>query len=201
MAKLLAKCKLCRRAGEKLFLKGEKCNTQACPFIRRSYAPGQHGRIPRRLSEYGLQLREKQKAKRIYQVNERQFKNYFKKAEKMKGVTGENLLRLLEMRLDNVVYRLGFSSSRAQARQIVSHGHILVNGRKVNIPSYQVKVGDKIALKEKSRKSFPILKVEKLPSWLSFDKKTNEGKVVDVPVRGDIDFNIAEDLIIEFYGR
>ncbi|MCG0276109.1 MAG: 30S ribosomal protein S4 [Thermosediminibacteraceae bacterium] len=200
-------CRLCRREGIKLYLKGERCYTPKCAIDRRGYAPGQHGQMKRKLSEYGLQLREKQKAKRIYGVLERQFKIYFEEAVRRKGVTGENLLRLLECRLDNVVYRLGFAKSRAQARQIVRHGHIEVNGRKVNIPSYQVKPGDVIAVREKSR-SLELFKEmaeagkgRMVPEWLSVNYDTLTGEVMRLPNREDIDVPIQEHLIVELYSK
>lgn len=200
-------CRLCRREGIKLYLKGERCYTPKCAIDRRGYAPGQHGQMKRKLSEYGLQLREKQKAKRIYGVLERQFKIYFEEAVRRKGVTGENLLRILECRLDNVVYRLGFAKSRAQARQIVRHGHIEVNGRKVNIPSYQVKPGDVIAVREKSR-SLELFKEmaeagkgRMVPEWLSVNYDTLTGEVVRLPNREDIDVPIQEHLIVELYSK
>jgi small subunit ribosomal protein S4 len=197
-------CKLCRREGEKLFLKGEKCFTEKCPFSRRSYAPGQHGRLPARVSEYRLRLREKQKARRIYALSERQFANYFERASKKKGVTGERLLELLERRLDNVVYRLGFATSRAAARQLVRHRAILVNGRLVNIPSYQVRVGEVIRVAPKKEKLAKEA-LEKFPdritpSWLALTGEV-EGKVLAIPKREEIDTPIEENLIVEYYSR
>ncbi|TYP50333.1 30S ribosomal protein S4 [Thermosediminibacter litoriperuensis] len=200
-------CRLCRREGMKLYLKGERCYTPKCAIDRRGYAPGQHGQMKRKLSEYGLQLREKQKAKRIYGVLERQFKIYFEEAIRRKGVTGENLLRLLECRLDNVVYRLGFAKSRTQARQIVRHGHIEVNGRKVTIPSYQVRQGDVIAVREKSRsldffkEMAEAGKARIVPEWLSVNYDTLTGEVVRMPNREDIDVPIQEHLIVELYSK
>ncbi len=201
-------CKLCRREGVKLYLKGEKCFKDSCPIQRRPYPPGEHGRERRKkLIGYGQQLREKQKVKRLYGLLEKQFKNYFKQAERQKGITGENLLRLLERRLDNVVYRLGLASSRAQARQIVLHGHIKVNGRKVNIPSFLVKVGDEIELVEKMRKnvfvqsSLTLSTGRGIPEWISFDKENFKGKILRMPVRDDIDANINEHLIVELYSK
>ena len=200
-------CRLCRREGIKLYLKGDRCYSDKCPLVRRPYAPGQHGQVKRKLSEYGLQLREKQKAKRIYGVLERQFRNYFEEAERMKGVTGENLLILLERRLDNVVYRLGFASSRAQARQLVRHGHFTVNGRKVDIPSYLVRPGDKIAVKDKSRE-LPLFKelaaaaaVHTPPAWLKVDPEKMEGEVLALPTRDQIDVPVQEHLIVELYSK
>lgn len=202
------KCKLCRREGEKLFLKGDRCYTSKCAFERRRYPPGVHGPTSRRkLSIYGLQLREKQKVKRIYGVLEAQFKRYFELARKMPGNTGENLLTLLERRLDNVVYQLGFAESRAQARQFVRHGHVRVNDRKVDIPSYLVKEGDVISVKEKSRnipaivKSLEARDLQALPAWLSLDKEKFEGRVVRLPVRADITHPINERLIVELYSK
>lgn len=200
-------CRLCRREGEKLFLKGDRCYTDKCAFERRKYAPGQHGSGRSKISDYGLQLREKQKVKRIYGVLERQFRKYFAEAQKKKGVTGEQLLQFLEMRLDNIVYRLGFASNRRQARQLVNHGHILVNGRKVNIPSYRVKVGDQVEVKEASR-SIPFIQesIEKienrgLSEWLELDKENFRGKVVDIPVREQIPLTVKESLIVELYSK
>ncbi|MDN5331575.1 MAG: small subunit ribosomal protein [Tepidanaerobacteraceae bacterium] len=200
-------CRLCRREGIKLYLKGERCYTPKCAIDRRGYAPGQHGQMKRKLSEYGLQLREKQKAKRIYGVLEQQFKIYFEEASRRKGVTGENLLRLLECRLDNVVYRLGFAKSRAQARQVVRHGHIEVNGKKVDIPSYQVRPGDVIAVREKSRsldlfkEMAELGKGRVLPEWLSVNYDTLTGEVLRYPNREDIDVPIQEHLIVELYSK
>jgi small subunit ribosomal protein S4 len=200
-------CRLCRREGQKLYLKGEKCFSEKCPVARRPYAPGQHGQASRKLSEYGLQLREKQKAKRIYGVLEAQFANYFEKADRIPGVTGENLLRLLEMRLDNVVYRLGYGRSRTEARQVVRHNHILVNGKKVNIPSYQVKIGDVIEIKEKSKglqrfKDITDTTASRIiPEWLEADIDNLKGKVVALPERDQIDIDIQETLIVELYSK
>ncbi|MCF6097639.1 30S ribosomal protein S4 [Thermovorax subterraneus] len=200
-------CRLCRREGIKLYLKGERCYTPKCAIDRRGYAPGQHGQMKRKLTEYGLQLREKQKAKRIYGVLEQQFKIYFEEASRRKGVTGENLLRLLECRLDNVVYRLGFAKSRAQARQIVRHGHIEVNGKKVDIPSYQVRPGDVIAVREKSRslelfkEMAELGKGKVMPEWLSVNYDTLSGEVLRYPNREDIDVPIQEHLIVELYSK
>ncbi|AFK86055.1 30S ribosomal protein S4 [Thermoanaerobacterium saccharolyticum] len=198
-------CKLCRREGMKLFLKGDKCYTEKCPFARRPYAPGQHGQNKKKLTNYGAQLREKQKLRRYYGVLERQFERYFEEAERMKGITGDNLLQLLERRLDNVVYRLSIASSRAQARQFVSHGHILVNGKKVDIPSYLVKAGDVISVKDSS-KSLDVIKnnVEastNIPDWLDFNRDSLEGKVLSLPTREHIDLPIEEHLIVELYSR
>ena len=202
-----AVCRQCRREGQKLFLKGERCYTKKCALERRAYAPGQHGQGRKKVSEYGKQLRTKQFAKRYYGVLEGQFRHYFEKAEKMQGVTGENLLALLESRLDNVAYRLGFGTSRAQARQIVLHGHVTVNGRKVNIPSYLVKPGDVVALKEASR-SLTLIKditestsARPVPKWLDLDKQNQQGKVVSLATREDIDLPIEETLIVELYSK
>lgn len=204
-----AVCKLCRREGLKLYLKGDRCYSDKCAVAKRAYAPGQHGQSHsrRKVSEYGLQLREKQKARRIYGVLEKQFRNYFHKAEHQKGITGENLLRLLEARLDNVVYRLGFANCRVEARQLVLHGHFTVNGRKVNIPSYAVRIGDAIAIKENSKKSAKFAEIAELaahktlPGWLEMDKDSLEGKVLALPSREDIDVPIEEHLIVELYSR
>lgn len=202
-----AVCRQCRREGQKLFLKGERCYTKKCAIERRAYAPGQHGQGRKKVSEYGKQLRTKQFAKRYYGVLEGQFRHYFEKAEKMQGVTGENLLALLESRLDNVAYRLGFGTSRAQARQIVLHGHVTVNGRKVNIPSFLVKPGDVVALKEASR-SLTLIKditestsARPVPKWLDLDKQNQQGKMVAMATREDIDLPIEETLIVELYSK
>lgn len=203
-------CKLCRREGEKLFLKGERCFSPKCAFERRSYAPGVHGRqaqFRRKESDYALQLRAKQKARRVYGIYERQFRRYFRDAQRQKGLTGVNLLTMLESRLDNVVYRLGFASSRAQARQLVQHGHFDVNGRKTNIPSYLVKAGDVIVVRDPSRSNpyfkdvSQVLDESRVPAWLSLDLSHLTGRVVDLPSRDDIDITISEQLIVEFYSR
>lgn len=200
-----AVCRLCRREGLKLFLKGDRCYTDKCAFARRAYAPGQHGQDRKKLSNYGLQAREKQKAKRIYGLLETQFRNLYEKAEKLRGVTGENLLILLEKRLDNVVYRIGYGSSRAEARQLVTHGHFLVNGKKVDIPSYQVSVNDVITVKEASRakEKFKVFaeNPKTLPNWLSANPENFEGKVVSEPNRADIDVPVNETLIVELYSK
>ncbi|MDY2880002.1 MAG: 30S ribosomal protein S4 [Candidatus Borkfalkiaceae bacterium] len=202
-----AKCRLCRREGGKLFLKGDKCYKTSCPFEKRPVAPGQHGADRKKVSEYGLQLREKQKTKRIYGVLEGQFKEYYVKADRMKGITGENMLSLLERRLDNVVYRMGIAVSRAQARQLVTHAHFSVNGRPVDIASYQVKVGDVIAVKETKKSSpyFEALKATaksgKMPKWLDFDTEKLEGKILALPTREDIDSQISEHMIVELYSK
>lgn len=202
-----AVCRLCRREGMKLYLKGERCYTDKCGITKRRYAPGQHGQGRKKLSEYGLQLREKQKVRRFYGVLESQFAKYFEMANKQKGITGENLLAILETRLDNVVYRLGFGSSRAESRQLVVHGHFEVNGKKVNIPSYLIKVGEVIAIKEKSRGSEKIKAVIEansgrvVPKWLDVNKDTLEGKVIAYPQRDDIDLETEEHLIVELYSK
>lgn len=200
-------CRLCRREGMKLFLKGERCFTDKCAADRRQYAPGQHGQARSKLSEYGIQLREKQKIRRIYGVLERQFRLYFERAERMRGITGSNLISLLERRLDNVVFRLGFSMSRSEARQMVRHGHILVNGRKVNIPSFLVKVGDKVEVREKSRKiqrisdSLGAVSRRPMPSWLDLDKAAFAGAVRAMPVREELTLQMNEQLVVELYSR
>ena len=200
-----ANCKLCRREGQKLCLKGERCYSTKCAIERRNYAPGQHGQARKKQSEYGLQLREKQKAKRFYGVPETQFRNTFEKAENKKGQTGENLMIALETRLDNVVFRLGFAASRKEARQLVTHGHFTVNGKKANIPSMEVKAGDVIKVKEKSQSSPKFKEVKEMsitvPSWMTVDVEKLEGKVVAMPRREDIDTPIAEHLIVELYSK
>jgi len=200
-------CRLCRREGQKLYLKGERCFSPKCAVDRRPYAPGQHGQNRKKLSEYGLQLREKQKAKRIYGVLETQFANYFEEADRIPGITGENLLRLLELRLDNVIYRLGYGRSRTEARQVVRHNHVLVNGKRVNIPSYQVKVGDVIEIKEDSKSMQRFKDIVEttasrlVPEWLEDDKDNLSGKIVSVPNRDQIDVEIQETLIVELYSK
>ena len=206
MAKLIgADCRQCRREGCKLFLKGERCTTKKCAFERRPSLPGQHGSARKRVTEYGLQLREKQKVKRAYGILEKQFRRYYEEAVRMKGVTGENMLSLIERRLDNVVYRMGIGSSRAESRQIVNHGHITVNGRRVNIPSFIVKAGDVIEVKESKREleMFKQLKGMKIimPKWLEFNSEELKGKILALPTREDIDLGIKEHLIIELYSR
>ena len=204
-----AVCRLCRREGMKLYLKGDRCYSDKCAFATKQYAPGQHGQgnARKKVSEYGMQLREKQKVKRIYGVEENQFRLYYDKASRQNGVTGENLLRLLERRLDNVVYRLGMASSRVDARQLVRHGHFTVNGRKVNIPSFLVKEGQVITVKESSRKSPKFEEIaaaiahRNAPQWLDLDKENLVGKVIGMPSREDIDLPINEQLIIELYSR
>jgi small subunit ribosomal protein S4 len=202
-----AVCKLCRREGTKLYLKGERCYTNKCAVDRRPYAPGQHGQRRKKLSEYGLQLREKQKARRTYGILEKQFQNYYVEAARQKGVTGENLLRLIERRLDNVVYRLGFAASRKEARQLVRHGHFTVNGRKVNIPSYLIRIGDEIAVKDGSKDSPKFKELMELaasktpPAWLEVDAENLRGRVLAYPNREDIDTAIEEHLIVELYSK
>ena len=206
-----AVCKLCRRKGEKLFLKGERCLSQKCALERRPYGPGQHGKQSqfrrRKTSDYAVQLRAKQKAKRAYGVFERQFRRYFREAERRRGLTGANLLVMLESRLDNVVYRLGFGTSRPQARQLVRHGHLEVNGRRVNIPSYLVRPGDIVAVRSNSRQKtfFKDLALDlehrSVPDWLSRDDGSMSGHVLAHPERGHVDVAFDEQLIIEFYSR
>lgn len=203
-----AVCRLCRREGAKLFLKGERCYTRKCAFERRSYAPGQHGQSgTTKVKEYGQQLREKQKMRRIYGVRERQFRGYLSEAMRKRGVTGEALMQSLEQRMDNVVYRMGFSSSRSQARELVSHGHFLVNGRKVNTPSYKLKPGDVVEVKETSRGIQPIVEAiessggARIPQWLEVDPEKRTGKIARVPLREEIDTQVDETLIVEFYSR
>lgn len=202
-----AVCRLCRREGMKLYLKGDRCYSDKCAVVVKNYAPGQHGQGRKKVSEYGTQLREKQKVRRMYGVQEKQFHTYFEKAERQKGVTGTNLLRLLELRLDNVVFRLGLASSRVDSRQLVRHGHFTVDGRKVNIPSYLVKVGQVISVSEKSRKSPKFEEIaaavahRNAPQWLEQDKENLTGKVIALPVREDMDANINEQLIVELYSR
>jgi small subunit ribosomal protein S4 len=201
-------CRLCRREGMKLFLKGTKCFSDKCPIEKRNFAPGQHGKDRKsKIVGYGLQLREKQKTKRIYFAQEGQFRNYFEKAARSRGVTGELLLQQLERRLDNVVYRLGFGISRRQARQLVRHGHIQVDGRKVNIPSYQVSVGEEIAIRQGSLK-LPILEAAKdfashqnLANWLEIDRDNYKGRVLALPKREDINLPVNEQLIVELYSK
>ena len=200
-----AKCRQCRREGCKLFLKGERCTSGKCAIDRRPVVPGQHGAAHTRVTEYRIQLREKQKVRNAYGILERQFSNYYEKAVRSKQTTGFALLQMLELRLDNVVYRMGIGSSRAEARQRVGQNHITVNGKKVNIPSYQVKVGDVIAVKESSQnlEMFKALKDLKIvmPKWLEFNNETLTGKILALPERDDIDLNIKENLIVEFYSR
>ena len=200
-----ADCKICRREGCKLFLKGERCLTKKCAFERRPNVPGVHGAARKKITEYGLQLREKQKVKRAYGLQEKQFRSYYAKANTMRGKVGENMLSLLERRLDNVVYRMGIGASRAESRQIVNHGHITVNGKTVNIPSYIIKVDDVVSIKENKRElqMFKDLKDVKvvMPKWLEFDSSKLTGKINALPTREDIDMNIQEHLIIELYSK
>jgi small subunit ribosomal protein S4 len=199
------KCKQCRREGIKLFLKGERCLTEKCAIERRSYPPGEHGRGRIKQSEYLLQLREKQKARRYYGILEKQFRLYYDRASRLSGITGEALLRMLELRLDNVVYRLGFASSRAQARQLIRHGHLQVNGRRVNIPSYQVRPGAVVSLKQPS----PVEQIVRdatdltasVPPWLQADHDNLTGKVLKAPERDEIDAPVQEQLIVELYSK
>jgi len=202
-----AVCRLCRREGTKLYLKGDRCYSSKCAIDRRGYAPGQHGQMRRKPSEYGLQLREKQKARRIYGVLERQFRNYYETAVRQKGVTGENLLRILESRLDNVIYRMGFASSRPQARQIVRYGHVEVNGKRVTIPSFRVKEKDVVAIRENSRSLSMFKEIAEqgeskvVPEWLSVNFETLTGEINYLPKREDIDVPIQEHLIVELYSK
>ena len=203
-----AVCRLCRREGQKLFLKGQRCLTDKCAIEKRNFPPGQHGKSRRpKPVGYGVQLREKQKVRRLYQILEDQFRNYFEKAARSKGVTGENLLLMLERRLDNVVYRLGWAASRAEARQLVRHGHIAVKGRKVSIPSYEVSVGEEISVREGSRENAAILRSLDLAGnrgvapWLSFDRAALKAQVSSLPKREDISFPIQEQMIVELYSK
>ena len=200
-----ADCRLCRREGCKLFLKGDRCISPKCAMEKRPVAPGQHGLGRKKVTEYGEQLREKQKVKRAYGLLEKQFREYYENATRMKGVVGENMLSLLERRLDNVIYRMGIGDSRAQSRQIVNHGHICVNGRVVNIPSFSVKVGDIVSIKESKQdvEKFKQLRGIKItmPKWLEFDTNSMSGKILALPKRDDIDLNIREHMIIELYSR
>jgi small subunit ribosomal protein S4 len=201
------KCRQCRREGEKLFLKGEKCFTDKCAIERRNYAPGQHGQKSTRLSDYGVQLREKQKLRRIYGILERQFHNNYQLADKQRGITGENLLQLLECRLDTVSYRMGFGASRSEARQIVRHNGILVNGRRVNIPSYQVKPGDVVEVAEKAKNHLRIkaaveaAEQRSFPDWIDMDVKAMKGIFKTKPERSDLPSSINESLVIELYSK
>lgn len=202
-----AVCKLCRREGQKLFLKGSRCYTNKCAIERRSYAPGQHGQSRKKVSEYGMQLREKQKAKRYYGMLEKQFHKYFLMAERRRGVTGESLLQICESRLDNVVYLLGWASSRAQARQLVTRGHFEVNGKKVNIPSYLVKAGDVITVRAAAIETDGIKDIievnggRPVPQWLSLEIEAKEAKVLNLPARDQIDAPVNEQLIVELYSK
>ncbi len=200
-------CKLCRREGKKLYLKGERCTSGKCALERRNTAPGQHGAAKKKMGEYGMQLREKQATRRYYGVLERQFKNYYEEADRKEGMTGENLLILLERRLDNVVYRMGLAESHKEARQLVLHAHFTLNGKKVNVPSILVKPGDVIAVKEASRSSTKFkalaeaLESKVAPKWLDVDKTNLQAKVVSFPAREDIDFEFNEQLIVELYSK
>lgn len=200
-------CRLCRRENQKLFLKGDRCNTDKCAFERRGYPPGQHGQGRIKFSEYGLQLREKQKIKRIYGMQEKQFRNLFEFADRKKGVTGNNLLSMLERRLDNVAYRAGFANSRAEARQLVRHGHFVVNGQKVNIPSFIVNKGDMVEVREKSRNTARIMgalegvKRREIPQWIELDAAGMKGRVRDIPTRDDITAPMEERLVVELYSK
>ncbi|MDR0549912.1 MAG: 30S ribosomal protein S4 [Deltaproteobacteria bacterium] len=202
-----AVCRICRRENTKLFLKGDRCYANKCAFERRSHAPGQHGGRRGKLSDYGTQLREKQKVKRTYGLLEKQFRSLFDQAVRQKGVTGANLLILLERRLDNIVYRLGFASSRNQARQLVTHGHFLVNDHKVDIPSYLVKGGDSVTLREKSRQNLNVQQsLETVarrgtPRWLELDKAAFSGRVKELPLREDLTMTVSEQLIVELYSK
>ena len=202
-----AVCRLCRREGQKLYLKGDRCYTNKCSVGRREYAPGQHGMARKKLSEYGLQLREKQKARRFYGVLEKQFAHYFELAEKRKGITGENLLAILESRFDNIVYRLGFTMSRAEARQMVRHGHFALNGKRVTVASILVKPGDVITLREKStsldkfKNNLEANATKVVPKWLDFDAAKFEGKMLSYAAREDIDLPLEEHLIVELYSK
>ena len=200
-------CRLCRREGAKLFLKGCRCYSKKCSFERRPTPPGQHGVRRRKVGDYGLQLREKQKVRRTYSVLERQFKNYFDAADARPGMTGENLLRMLELRLDNGVYRMGFAPSRAAARQLVTHGHFTVNGRPTNIPSYQLKAGDRVEVRESHREREPFkvaketLRSHQTPEWLSIDAAKLSGAVLDQPRRDQMPLDLNEQLVVEYYSR
>lgn len=200
-------CRLCRRQNMELYLKGERCYTDKCAIKRRNYPPGQHGQARVKVTDYGVQLREKQKVRRIYGILEKQFRSYFQEADRMKGVTGENLLSLLERRLDNTIYRLGFATSRTEARQLVKHSHITLNGRKANIPSIIVKPGDVVELREKSRKiavindSLAAVVRRGVPQWLELDKDAYKGLIKALPVREDITLPIQEQLIVELYSK
>jgi small subunit ribosomal protein S4 len=200
-------CRLCRREGLKLFLKGDRCYSDKCAFERRNYAPGDHGQIRRKYSDYGVQLREKQKLKRMYGLLERQFRGYFEKADRQKGITGTNLLLFLERRLDNMVFRIGFANSRNEARQLVRHNHFLVNGKPVNIPSYLVGVGSEIQVKEKSRKVGKILEAMEtvarrgIPQWLELDKDNFKGVVKTLPSREELVMPVQEQLVVELYSK
>ena len=200
-------CRICRREGQKLFLKGSRCYSDKCSISRRNYAPGQHGQKRAKLSEYGTQLREKQRTKSYYGVGEKQFRGYFEMASNKKGITGENLLQILESRLDNVVYRLGFGASRAQARQLVNHGQFAVNGQRVDIPSYLVKAGDVISVRESKKENGAIKanvevnSARPVPAWLELNNETLSGKVIRLASREDVDIPVEEHLIVELYSK
>jgi len=200
-------CRLCRREGVKLFLKGARCMTEKCAIERRSYPPGQHGQGRQRLSDYSAQLREKQKLKRIYGLQERQFRGVFGKAERRTGVTGEHLLKLLECRLDNVVYRLGFASSRKEARQLVNHGHVLLNGKKADVPAALIKAGDVVEIRERSRNLVPVQAALEavdgrgIPGWLDLDRAAFKGTVRNIPTKEDIALPVNEQMVVELYSR
>jgi small subunit ribosomal protein S4 len=200
-------CRLCRREGVKLYLKGDRCYSEKCAIDRRAYAPGQHGQGRKKVSEYGTQLREKQKARRVYGVLEKQFRAYYEEANRRKGITGETLLQILESRLDNVVYRLGFAASRAEARQIVKHGHILINGKRLDIPSYLTKVGDVVSFAEKAQETPRVKELletaegKAVVTWLERDLNTKSARIVRVPARDEIDVPVAEQMIVELYSR
>jgi len=200
-------CRLCRREGLKLFLKGDRCYGEKCAFERRGYAPGDHGQIRRKYSDYGVQLREKQKLKRMYGLLERQFRSYFEKADRQKGITGTNLLLFLERRLDNMVFRIGFANSRNEARQLVRHNHFLVDGKPINIPSYLVKVGSEIRVREKSRKveriveAMEIVARRGIPQWLELDKDNFKGMVKTLPSREELVMPVQEQLVVELYSK
>jgi small subunit ribosomal protein S4 len=201
-----AKCRICRREGMKLFLKGERCNTEKCALERRAYAPGQHGQRRGKRSDYGVQLREKQKVRKTYGLLEKQFRLYFFEAVRMKGATGANLLQLLERRLDNVIYRMGFATSRNEARQIVRHRHVMVNGRSVNIPSYLVKPGMEVSVREKSKEHGRLSVIvdtplREAPPWIEVDRKEFKASIVALPAREDIDLPVQESLIVELYSK
>ncbi|HKK32955.1 MAG TPA: 30S ribosomal protein S4 [Desulfomicrobiaceae bacterium] len=202
-----AKCRICRREGSKLFLKGDRCYTDKCAFDRRAYAPGDHGRARKKPSDYALQLREKQKVRKMYGILEGQFRRYFKTADSKGGVTGTNLLMLLETRVDNVVYRLGFANSRTQARQLVRHGHFVMNGQRISVPSIQMRNGDVLEVREPSKKTLVIQEAQEvvarrgLPAWLEVDAKTMKGTVKALPAREDVTFPINEQLIVELYSK
>jgi len=202
-----ALCRLCRREGDKLNLKGNRCNTEKCSIERRKYAPGQHGQNKGKISDYGTQLREKQKARRIYGIMERQFRNYFEKASSMKGVTGEILLQFLERRLDNIVYRMGFAINRREARQLVRHGHFNVNDKRVSIPSFLIKIGDVVEVRDESKslstitESIQIAEHKGFPEWIEIQKETLKGKLMRIPSREEINIPVQEQLIVELYSK